>query len=84
MANILTFSNTVCLFLNLKIFNTKLSSLDGLVSFPSLKVPPPKKIFFYEFKEKKIFSERFLLIWKISRRHSNKLGVFLLCVSNLK
>lgn len=52
MANILTFSNIECLFLNLMIFNTKLSSLDGLISFPSLKVPPQK--FFYEFKEKKI------------------------------
>lgn len=46
MANILTSSNIECLFLNLMIFNTKLSNLDGLISFVSLKVRPrlpPKK-----------------------------------------
>lgn len=51
MANILAFSNIECLFLNLIIFNTKLSSLDGLVSFPSLKIPP-KKIFFMNLRRK--------------------------------
>lgn len=51
MANILTSSNIECLFLNLMIFNTKLSNLDGLISFVSLKVPPPKKN--YGLKEKK-------------------------------
>lgn len=51
MANIL-FSNIECLFLNLMIFNTKLSSLDGLVSFPSLKITPPHKIFFMNLRRK--------------------------------
>lgn len=83
MANIL-FSNIECLFLNLMIFNTKLSSLDGLVSFPSLKITPPQNLF-YEFKEKKWSLRDFFWFGKFkSSRHSNKLGMFLLCVSNLK
>lgn len=75
MANILTFSNIECLFLNLIIFNTKLCSLHGLVSFASLSPPTQKKIMDLR---KKMVAERFLLVWKIPSRHSNKLGYVLL------
>lgn len=84
MANILTSSNIECLFLNLMIFNTKLSNLDGLISFVSLKVRPPPKKKFMDLRRKKMVSERFFFVWKIPSRHSNKLDMFLLYVPNLK